>query len=388
MPPGKKERPALTSPTLSTDTREGGQVPTIPSSLEGLFWETIKDSNDPAMFRAYLEKFPNGVFAPLARLNLEEANDASSETIPEGSNRETEAAKGRPSFEVQTLSATFYARKISNVRAGPGTEFEKVGRLTPGDEVAVSGKVVDKNWYRISLNGGADGYVYSALLSRDKDSNALKEAIELQSAIGEEFRLDSKLLQTFLEVPAFRDSPPLQASYREIRYRDGESVETYYRSLGHGWMASETKGDSWEKQELFALNGLVEIASFMRINDEHAKSTVTAVSNVSGNIFPMKIGNNMQFRFELTGRNGATSTRHYSVQVTRRVFGRAAGLPVEEQVYEVYIITDNIDYVKIGEIKRELKKRATNLYRYYIPSLGIFVPDGRLFSNVSGDCSP
>jgi hypothetical protein len=36
-------------------------------STEVLFWETIKASTDPADFRAYLEQFPNGSFAALAR---------------------------------------------------------------------------------------------------------------------------------------------------------------------------------------------------------------------------------------------------------------------------------------------------------------------------------
>ena len=34
---------------------------------ETVFWQSISNSADPADFRAYLEEFPNGVFAPLAR---------------------------------------------------------------------------------------------------------------------------------------------------------------------------------------------------------------------------------------------------------------------------------------------------------------------------------
>ncbi|HWP74690.1 MAG TPA: caspase family protein, partial [Methylomirabilota bacterium] len=37
---------------------------------EGLFWMSIKDSTDPAAFEAYLKQYPQGTFAPLARLRL------------------------------------------------------------------------------------------------------------------------------------------------------------------------------------------------------------------------------------------------------------------------------------------------------------------------------
>ena len=41
------------------------------SNFELLFWQSIKDAEDPQMFAAYLEKYPQGTFAPLARLNID-----------------------------------------------------------------------------------------------------------------------------------------------------------------------------------------------------------------------------------------------------------------------------------------------------------------------------
>ena len=40
---------------------------------ETVFWESIKDSGDPGAYKAYLEAFPGGTFAPLARVKLEAA---------------------------------------------------------------------------------------------------------------------------------------------------------------------------------------------------------------------------------------------------------------------------------------------------------------------------
>jgi len=47
-------------------------APAAPSAanLEGLFWDSIKGSRNPADFKAYLAKFPSGVFAELARNRL------------------------------------------------------------------------------------------------------------------------------------------------------------------------------------------------------------------------------------------------------------------------------------------------------------------------------
>lgn len=41
-------------------------------SAEVAFWNSIKDSKNPAEYQAYLQAFPNGIFAPLARLRVQQ----------------------------------------------------------------------------------------------------------------------------------------------------------------------------------------------------------------------------------------------------------------------------------------------------------------------------
>jgi hypothetical protein len=43
------------------------------NSYEIVFWESIKDSNNPNAFKAYLEQYPDGAFAPLARIELQQS---------------------------------------------------------------------------------------------------------------------------------------------------------------------------------------------------------------------------------------------------------------------------------------------------------------------------
>jgi adenylate cyclase len=41
-------------------------------AVELAFWDTVKDSDNPAMFTAYLERYPDGAFAALAKVRLSE----------------------------------------------------------------------------------------------------------------------------------------------------------------------------------------------------------------------------------------------------------------------------------------------------------------------------
>jgi adenylate cyclase len=42
------------------------------TAVELTFWESVRDSDNPDMYEAYLEKYPDGEFAPLAKVRLEE----------------------------------------------------------------------------------------------------------------------------------------------------------------------------------------------------------------------------------------------------------------------------------------------------------------------------
>jgi hypothetical protein len=42
------------------------------SAVELAFWDTVKDSANPEMYSAYLERYPEGAFAALAKVRLEE----------------------------------------------------------------------------------------------------------------------------------------------------------------------------------------------------------------------------------------------------------------------------------------------------------------------------
>jgi hypothetical protein len=58
-------------PTSDTPETEAKLDP-VEVDIELTFWNSVKDSDDPAMFEAYLEKYPNGEFGVLAEIKLDQ----------------------------------------------------------------------------------------------------------------------------------------------------------------------------------------------------------------------------------------------------------------------------------------------------------------------------
>ena len=59
----------------ATESSRGEAAPSFdPAAMEMSFWESIKNSSDPSDFQAYLDKYPDGTFAALARRRAQAAD--------------------------------------------------------------------------------------------------------------------------------------------------------------------------------------------------------------------------------------------------------------------------------------------------------------------------
>ncbi len=56
-----------------------------------------------------------------------------------------------------------------------------MGRLSPGDEIEVTGKVAGKNWYRVAFEGDKEGFIFGKLI-QDEASYKAAQAEVLQQA--------------------------------------------------------------------------------------------------------------------------------------------------------------------------------------------------------------
>ncbi len=166
------------APTVAQPEAQPAPVPVVDTwASDRLFWESIKDSDDPAMFEAYLHEFPEGKFTSLARLKRNKLDKAAKE--------ETQTALVVPPPEaaitVEEMDATFVALKTSNLRAEPTTTSKRVGRISRDSAVPVTGMVEDGKWYRVD-HEGETAYVFGTLVEEvDPDEIAAWRVIAKSS---------------------------------------------------------------------------------------------------------------------------------------------------------------------------------------------------------------
>jgi hypothetical protein len=80
--------------------------------MEMVFWESVRSSTDPADFKAYLEKYPKGNFAVLARNRLAALGQQQQAPKPQENAEKPGAAKG------PLTAGDSWTYRVVNVRAG------------------------------------------------------------------------------------------------------------------------------------------------------------------------------------------------------------------------------------------------------------------------------
>ena len=113
------------------------------------FWNSIKDSTHAEDYDAYLKSYPNGRFAPLAKVRAERYRKDDVSPV-----------------QIEEMNERYNVITNTNIRKEPSSSTEKIGELKEGESVEVTGRVTDKNWFRINLPSGGDGYVYAPLLAK------------------------------------------------------------------------------------------------------------------------------------------------------------------------------------------------------------------------------
>lgn len=143
---------------------------------ENAAWSGIKDSDNPALFEAFLKQFPGGNFAPLAQARLDQLQAQPAEVAavapepapePAPAPAETQSAAVAPAPQapqVEPLNAVYVAQKSANVRAAPATDAKVLGKIGAEQAIDVTGKVAGGEWLRVVLKG-KEGFVSAPLLA-------------------------------------------------------------------------------------------------------------------------------------------------------------------------------------------------------------------------------
>jgi uncharacterized caspase-like protein len=157
-------------------------------AIELAFWQSIQDSKYDGDYKAYLARYPNGNFAPLARNRLAELGEgeaaapAASPAAPPPAreNRPPPAAKP-PAPELTPVEAAFVALRNANVRETPSTDSAIRTTLAAGSEVYVPARTPDGQWLQVTEDGQALGFVFAPLL-QDKPAWERAQAAARQQA--------------------------------------------------------------------------------------------------------------------------------------------------------------------------------------------------------------
>lgn len=98
-------------------------------SPEVAFWESVRNSDDPAELEAYLKAYPDGQFAPLARIRLEKLKpDAAPEVeMPDSGRNEAQTEAGRLTLPVKVGESAGSKRGVLGVRIAPLSDVTAKG---------------------------------------------------------------------------------------------------------------------------------------------------------------------------------------------------------------------------------------------------------------------
>jgi formylglycine-generating enzyme required for sulfatase activity len=132
------------------------------------FWNSIKDSKNAEDYEAYLKTYPNGRFAPLAKVRAQRYREQPvqiDEPTPTNEPAETETLSG---IAVEEFNERMQAVTNTNIRKEPSSNANRVGLLIQGQTTEVTGRVLGRDWYRINNPAGGEGFVYAPLLERPK----------------------------------------------------------------------------------------------------------------------------------------------------------------------------------------------------------------------------
>ncbi len=149
--------------------------------IELAYWSSIRDSTSPVPFRGYLERYPKGNFAEIARFRIDEleAKQKAGNTTPVPSPQVKQPSPPTPSpppvgpaptptpqtapTEVETGSWTYVARRAVTLRAEPNSNVRTDGELATDDIVQVIGRHLGGQWLKVT-HKNVVGWVPSSAL--------------------------------------------------------------------------------------------------------------------------------------------------------------------------------------------------------------------------------
>jgi Caspase domain/Bacterial SH3 domain len=366
---------------------------------EALFWQSIRESVDPADFQAYLDRYPDGTFAALARNRLaalKPATPAAPIAVDDKTSATEEVAiaapaPAAPDVAIEPMSARYAAKALANVRVGPSSSDPQLATLSAGQQANVTGKVKGRNWYRVALADGTVGYVFGDLLDTDGyaasnsgGGTSTGTVARSQIRLPADLAVREAVWRIVTSHPAFADLPSLV----DGASRASMEADVRVAPLGPGIFIEDSDTDlSTQKpaspihiklrmHTLEVLGGLLSLKGRMEFSvpgDDgrraHGTFEVTEISAISGSLFPMKTGNVLvlRYRADMIGPDGDRQTLRAKCEFRVRKQIRASGLHagLSGMAYEIEMLTTMTEENGKSDGARSLA--------YFVESWGTFI---------------
>jgi len=174
---------AVTAPTAPTETTPTPANAPDSRLVELDFWNEVKNSKDPADYKAYLNKYPNGEFVDLAKLRITQLTPtpapAPTPVVQQPAQPASPTPPVQPNPPVQPVAVTtpapmpdfagvdakVYAKSSARVRSSPDKNAAVLAKVATNTELAATGKTADGAWWRVTLADGRTGYLAGSLVS-------------------------------------------------------------------------------------------------------------------------------------------------------------------------------------------------------------------------------
>ncbi|MED5358904.1 MAG: hypothetical protein VYD85_10880 [Pseudomonadota bacterium] len=134
------------------------------NTAEVEFWKSIRDSEDPSDFQAYLTSFPNGFFTDLAHNHLDRLEPLHPQQRPA-----PPLPRHRPPPPhggVQPIQAIFVVLDDANLREKPTTTSRRLGSARRNAGLMITGEVVGKPRHQLRLPDGKPAFSTRTWLKR------------------------------------------------------------------------------------------------------------------------------------------------------------------------------------------------------------------------------
>jgi uncharacterized caspase-like protein len=173
--------PVVTSGDMVAESSAPAPMVADAATAEIIFWQGIAESQDAAGFEAYLRKYPDGSFAELARLRLNQLSTAASSPeaplpAPKAANAGqlaatptvaaalSPASKGPDATaEPEASAGSYFTTQRIGLRERPAGSARIVRRIEAGAPVDVRSRSRDGEWLQIEAEGKT-GWVGASLI--------------------------------------------------------------------------------------------------------------------------------------------------------------------------------------------------------------------------------